>query len=132
MIGHDLFLSASPGARIRIGDGCAFNTGCHIVAVESVEIGDHTLIAEFCSIRDQNHAFEDRTRPISEQGFTGGPVRIGSNVWIGRGVFVGAGVTIGDGAVIGANSVVTRDIPANVVAAGAPARVVRRIGETIQ
>lgn len=128
MVGHDLFLSASPGASIRIGNGCGINTGCHIVAIESIEIGDHTLIAEFCSIRDQNHGFGDPDRPIAEQGFTGGPVRIGRNVWIGRGVFIGAGVTIGDGAVIGANSVVTRDIPANVIAAGAPARVLREIG----
>lgn len=129
MMGHDLFLSASPGAALRIGNGCGLNTGCHIVAVEGIEIGDHTLIAEFCSIRDQNHAFGDPDRPIAEQGFTGGPVRIGRNVWIGRGVFIGAGVAIGDGAVIGANSVVTRDIPPHVVAAGAPARVIRHIGE---
>lgn len=127
MMGHDLFLSASPGAQIIIGNGCGLNTGCHLVAVESIVIGDHTLIAEFCSIRDQNHAFGDPTRPVAEQGFTGGPVRIGSNVWIGRGVFIGAGVTIGDGAVIGANSVVTRDIPPRVVAAGAPARVIRQM-----
>ena len=129
MIGHDLFLSASPGARVCIGNGCLLNTGCHIVAIGSIEIGDHTLIAEFCSIRDQNHVFGDPHRPIAEQGFTGGPVRIGRNVWIGRGVFIGAGVTIGDGAVIGANSVVTQDIPPHVVAAGVPARVIREIRE---
>lgn len=127
MIGHDLFLSASPGATLHIGNGCGINTGCHLVAVEHIEIGDHTLIAEFCSIRDQNHAFGDPSKPVAEQGFTGGPVKIGKNVWIGRGVFVGAGVTIGDGAVIGANSVVTRDIPERVVAAGVPARVIREI-----
>lgn len=127
MLGHDLFLSASPGAQMTIGDGCSINTGSHLVALKGIEIGNHTQIAEYCSIRDQNHVFDDYLTPIADQGFNGSPIVIGCNVWIGRGVFVGPGVNIGDGAVIGANSVVTRNIPPHVVAAGAPARIIRQI-----
>lgn len=129
MIGHEIFFSASRGACIRLGDGCMLNTGCHVVATKGIEIGEGTLIAEYCSIRDQNHRFDDLERPLRQQGFSGEPVVIGKEVWIGRGVFVGPGVTIGDGCIIGANSVVTRSVPPYSVAVGAPARVIRRRGE---
>ena len=125
MIGRDVFFSASRGAHIRLADHCSLNTGCHVVAVAGVDIGHGTIFGEYCSIRDQNHSFDDLQRPIREQGFSGRPVVIGKEVWVGRGVFVGPGVTIGDGCVIGANSVVTRDLPPYSVAVGAPARVVR-------
>jgi acetyltransferase-like isoleucine patch superfamily enzyme len=125
MIGHDVFFSARQGCEIRIGNGCTLNSGCHVVAICGIEIGDHTLIGEYCSIRDQNHDFSEANIPISHQGFDGVPIFIGRDVWIGRGVFIGPGVRIGEGAVIGANSVVTRDIPAFSVAVGAPARVIR-------
>lgn len=124
-LGADLFLSASDTAFIRIGDGVSINTGCHIVAGEGIEIGDHTLIAEYVSIRDGIHVFDDPARTISEQGFRAKGIRIGRDVWIGRGAFIGPGIEIGDGCVIGANSVVIRSLPAFAVAVGAPARIVR-------
>ena len=70
--------------------------------------------------------FDDPDQPVTWQGFTSkGPVRIGSNCWFGVGCVVTGGVTIGERSVIGANSVVTQDIPAGVIAAGAPAKVIR-------
>ena len=130
MLGHDIFFSARRGSMIQIGDGCSINTGCHIVAISGIQIGEHTHIAEFCSIRDQNHRFEDPNILISDQGFEGSAIVIGRNVWIGRGVYIGPGVTIGDGAVIGANSVVTRDVGSYTVAYGSPARPRRNYAET--
>ena len=111
LLGADLFLSASDSAWIRIGDDCSLNTGCHLVAVSGIEIGDGALIGEYVTIRDQNHVFADARRPVRDQGPCFMPVKIGRDVWIGRGSFIGRGVVIGDGCVIGANSVVTRSLP---------------------
>ena len=78
---------------------------------------------------DGAHRFDDPDRPVPWQGFTTkGPTRLGANVWLGANVVVTSGVTIGERCVVGANSVVTRDIPAFSVAAGAPAKVLRPIG----
>ena len=111
---------------LQVGSRTIFGHHCTLAARESVVIGDDCLIAEMVSIRDHNHRFDQLPDiPIREQGFECRPVRIGNNVWLGGKVTVVRGITIGDNAVIGANSVVTRDIPANAVAAGAPARVLR-------
>ena len=125
---HVVF-SASRGAWIDIGDHCSINAGSHLVAVDSIQIGEETRIAEYVSIRDQNHRFDDLDRPIREQGYNASPISIGKRCWIGRGAFIGAGVTIGDGTIIGANAVVVSDLPANVVAAGVPARILRRLDD---
>lgn len=122
-IGADVFLSVSNDAQLRFENGASINTGGHIVACESIVIGENTAIGEYVSIRDQNHTFGS----AGSEGYTVKPVHIGKQVWIGRGCFIGAGVTIGDGSVIGANSVVVKDIPAGVVAAGAPAKPIRTI-----
>jgi acetyltransferase-like isoleucine patch superfamily enzyme len=147
-IGHEVFFSATRGSEIEIGDNCAFNTGCHIVAMRGIRIGRNTTLGEYCSIRDQNHRLEaggsalasileyycsvrDRgqsgrgvDKPGVNQDYTGAPIRIGDNVWMARGVFIGAGVEIGDGCIIGANSVVTKSVAPFSVVSGAPARVI--------
>lgn len=119
--------------KLIIGAHVQINDSNHIAAIEHVSIGDHTLIASRVFISDHNHGgFEGDeagnspnvapdARPLKSK-----PVRIGNNVWIGEQVCILPGVTIGDGAVIGAGSVVTRDVPAGCVAAGNPARVLRR------
>lgn len=115
-------------ASIKIGRGCFLNLGAMIAAVDRVEIGDHTMLANGCWVGDGDHRFDDPDTPITWQGFTSkGPVKIGSNCWLGANVVVTSGVTVGDRCVIGANSVVTRDIPAGHIAAGAPAKVIRAI-----
>jgi acetyltransferase-like isoleucine patch superfamily enzyme len=122
------WLTLSPQARLRIGSGCFLNRGTMIAVSELVEIGDHTMFANGCFIGDSDHRYDDPDVPITWQGFEPrGPVRIGSNCWFGVSCVVTGGVEIGDRAVIGANSVVTRDIPAGTIAAGAPAKVIREI-----
>ena len=130
---HTLFepgvwLTAPDPARIVIGSGCFLNLGVMVASMELVEIGDHCMFANGCFVTDANHRFDDPDTPITWQGFTTkGPTRIGDNVWCGANVVVTSGVTIGRRSVIGANSVVTQDIPPFSIAAGAPAKVLRRI-----
>ena len=130
---HTLFepgvwITAPGEARIRIGSGCFFNLGVMIAAQELVEIGDHCMFANGCFITDGNHRFDDPDLPVPWQGFTSkGPTRIGDNVWCGANVVITSGVTIGKRCVIGANSVVTQDLPDYTIAAGAPAKPLRKI-----
>jgi acetyltransferase-like isoleucine patch superfamily enzyme len=123
-----VWLTAPESARIRIGSGTFLNIAVMVAALDLVEIGDHCMLANGCFVTDSNHRFDDPARPVPWQGFSSrGPTRIGDNVWCGAGVVITSGVTIGERSVIGANSVVTSDIPAFSVAAGAPARVLRTI-----
>jgi acetyltransferase-like isoleucine patch superfamily enzyme len=122
------WITIGEGARVRIGEGCFLNLGVMLAAIDSIEIGDHTMFANHCFVGDSAHRFDDPDRPITWQGFTSkGPVRIGSNCWFGVNCVVTSGVTVGDRCVIGANSVVTSDIPSGTIAAGAPARVIKQI-----
>jgi acetyltransferase-like isoleucine patch superfamily enzyme len=122
------WLTLAPEATIEIGAGCFLNRNTMLAALERIEIGDHTMLANGCFVGDAEHRFDDPELPVPWQGFTGkGPVRIGANCWLGVNVVVTGGVTIGERCVIGANSVVTSDLPACSVAAGAPAQVIREI-----
>jgi acetyltransferase-like isoleucine patch superfamily enzyme len=86
------------------------------------------MFANNCFVSDASHRYDDRSMPVTWQGFTSkGPTRIGSNSWFGVNCVVTTGVTIGERCVVGANSVVTRDLPDGVIAAGAPAKVIREI-----
>ena len=122
------WLTLSQGAEIEIGEGCFLNKNTMLAAAERIEIGDHVMFANNCFVGDADHGYDDPDKPITQQGFVPrGPVRIGSNCWFGVGCVVTGGVEIGDRCVIGANSVVTRDLPPGVLAAGAPAKVIREI-----
>jgi acetyltransferase-like isoleucine patch superfamily enzyme len=122
------WITMAPAATVEIGRGTYLNRETMLAAQERIEIGDHVMFANHCFVGDSEHRFDDPELPITWQGFTPkGPVRIGDNVWLGKGCVVTGGVEIGERAVIGANSVVTRDIPPGVVAAGAPAKVIREI-----
>jgi acetyltransferase-like isoleucine patch superfamily enzyme len=116
------------GGRLTIGPDGFIGEGAMIVCQQAIVIGADALIAEHVTIRDQDHAFTDLKTPIHRQGFVTGPVTIGRDVWLGAKAVVLKGVTIGDGAVIGAASVVSRDIPAMTIAAGAPAKPLRPRG----
>jgi acetyltransferase-like isoleucine patch superfamily enzyme len=123
-----VWITAPGSARIRIGSGTFLNLGVMIASLELVEIGNHCMFANGCFITDSSHRFTDRHDPVPWQGFTSkGPTRIGDNVWCGAHAVITTGVSIGERCVIGANSVVTEDIPPFSIAAGAPARVLRRI-----
>lgn len=127
------------GPVLRIGHHVNMNDSVHIGAIEQVVIGDHVLIASRVFISDHNHggyhvnggASSPEIPPVERQ-LSSKPVRIGNNVWLGEQVCVLPGVSIGDGAIIGASSVVTRDVPANSIAAGNPARVIRKYDPSTQ
>jgi len=108
------------GYNIRLGDGVFLNFNCVILDVVEVTIGDRTQIGPAAQIYAADHPRDAKTRRSGLE--FGRPVRIGSDVWIGGGAIILPGVTIGDGAVIGAGSVVTRDVGADIIVAGNPAR----------
>jgi acetyltransferase-like isoleucine patch superfamily enzyme len=122
------WLTLPGSARIEIGSDCFLNRNTMLAALERIEIGDHVMFANSCFVSDADHRHDDPDVPVTRQGFSSkGTVKIGSNCWFGVGCVVTSGVTVGERSVIGANSVVTHDIPPRVIAAGAPARVIREI-----
>jgi len=124
----NVWLTIPGEARVRIGAGSFLNIGVMVAAHELVEIGDNCMFANGCFVTDASHRFDDPDRPVTWQGFTSkGPTRVGDNVWCGANVVITSGVTIGERCVIGANSVVTQDLPARTICAGAPAKVLREI-----
>jgi acetyltransferase-like isoleucine patch superfamily enzyme len=124
----DVWITAPGQARVRIGAGSFLNQGVMVAAQQLVEIGEHCMLANGCFVSDASHRYDDPVEPITWQGFESrGPTRIGDNCWLGVNVVVTSGVTVGERCVIGANSVVTENIEPFSVAAGAPARVIRKI-----
>ncbi len=114
------------GENIRLGERVFFNFNCVVLHVCPVSIGDCTLFAPAGQIYTPMHPLDTGARRREEYGK---PVAIGADVWVGGGAIILPGVSIGPRAVIGAGSVVTRDIPAGVFAAGNPCRVIRAIAE---
>ena len=112
------------GSNIELGERVFFNFNCVVLDVCRVRIGAFTLFGPAAQIYTPMHPFNSTLRRQQEFGK---PVEIGSDVWIGGGALILPGVRIGSRAVIGAGSVVTRDIPEDVFAAGNPCRVIREI-----
>lgn len=115
------------GYKTTVGDYFFANRNCQIQDGGGVTFGDHVFIGPNCTFTTANHALDAEQRIAGMEVAL--PIRVGNNVWFGAGCIVLPGVTIGDNAVIGAGSVVSRDIPANVIAVGAPCRVLRPITE---
>lgn len=115
------------GANVTLGDGVYANFNLTIVDDGPVVIGDNVMFGPNVVITSAGHPVLPELRLRAAQYNL--PVTIGDNVWIGSGVQIMPGVTIGADTVVGAGSVVTRDLPAGVVAVGTPCRVVREIGE---
>lgn len=116
-------------ARIQIGDDCGF-TGGAIVAAERIQIGCRVLVGANCTITDTD--FHPLEAAVRQQDILAGahrPVVIEDDVFIGMNCLILKGVTLGRGSVVGAGSVVTKDVPAGVIVAGNPARVIRPIQE---
>lgn len=111
------------GYNISLGDGVFFNYNCVVLDVCRVEIGDGAMFGPNVQIYTATHPLDFETRSTGLE--MGMPIKIGAHVWVGGSVVIGPGVTIGDRSVIGAGSVVVKDIPADVFAAGNPCRVIR-------
>ena len=113
------------GYNIEVGENFFMNMNCVILDGAKVTFGDNVFVAPSCGFYTAGHPLdkERRNRGL-EYAY---PITIGHNVWIGAQVCVLPGVTIGDNSVIGAGSVVTKDVPSNVLAAGNPCRVIREI-----
>lgn len=115
------------GSQIRVGARCFANYGLVALDVATITIGDDVQMGPHVQLLTPTHPVEPG--PRRDKWEAAKPIAIGDNVWLGGGVVVLPGVTIGENTVVGAGSVVTRDLPANVVAVGNPARVVRTIGD---
>ncbi len=135
LFGPQLTLSAGmiPGQEmvsdpvVTIGDRCLVGRGSGIVGHLGIRIGNDVWTGHHVYITDQNHGYEALDVPIGRQLMPERPVTIGDGSWLGHGTVVLPGASIGRHVVVGANSVVTGDLPDNCVAAGAPARVIRRL-----
>ena len=115
------------GKHVHFGKGVYANFNLTLVDDTHIYVGDHTMIGPNVTLATAGHPILPALREEVYQFNL--PVRIGRSCWLGAGVIVLPGVTIGDNTVVGAGSVVTRDLPAGVVAAGNPCRVLREIGE---
>ena len=112
--------------ELKIGKYCLITPGVRIMAAESIKIGDACMFAHGAYISDADwHGIYDRSEPVGKTK----PIILHDNVWVGDSAIVCKGVTIGENSIIGAGAVVTKNIPANVVAAGNPAKVVKNLDQ---
>lgn len=107
------------GAKTVVGQECTFST------YESITLGRECIVADRSMFIDFDHAVMLIESPIRQQGLYSKPVRLGHNVWVGYGAAFLRGTTTGDNAIVGTYAVVTKDVPANAVVAGSPARLIR-------
>ncbi len=123
-VGHGTKIRCHEGV-VSIGAKSVLGQECTISAYQRVSIGRECMVADRAMLIDFDHRAGDTERPIRLQGIVKDEVRVGHNVWIGYGACILRGVSVGDNAIVGAGAVVTRDVPANAVVAGVPARTVR-------
>jgi acetyltransferase-like isoleucine patch superfamily enzyme len=123
-IGHGTKIRAHEG-EVVIGAKSVLGQECTISCYQHVSIGRECVVADRAMLIDFDHGVVETDRPIRAQGIYKRDVRIGHNVWIGYGASFLRGVTVGDNCVVGTYAVVTKDVPANAVVAGVPARVLR-------
>jgi acetyltransferase-like isoleucine patch superfamily enzyme len=112
------------GKNLTLGKDVFINIGCRFQDTGGITIGDGTLIGHGSNLTTLDHAID----PDRRADMIPAPVVIGRKVWLGAGVTVVPGVTIGDGVIVGAGSVVTRDVPADTIVAGVPAKPIRATG----
>ena len=112
------------GKNLRLGKNVFINMGCRFQDTGGITIGDGSLIGHGSTLTTLDHGVDPRRRADMMPA----PIVIGRSVWLGAGVIVVPGVTIGDGAIVGAGAVVTRDVPADTIVAGVPAKPLRATG----
>mgnify|MGYP001788555237 FL=1 len=123
-LGHGTKVRAHEG-EVRIGAKTVIGQECTISAFEHVSIGRECILADRVMLIDFDHGVVEVERPVRVQGIYKRGVRVGHNVWVGYGACFLRGATVGDNAIVGTSTVVTRDVPANAVVGGVPARVLR-------
>jgi len=123
-IGHGTKIRVHEG-EVRIGAKTVIGQEATISAFQHVSIGRECIVADRVMLIDFDHGVTEVERPIRLQGIYKRDVRVGHNVWMGYGACVLRGVSVGDNAIIGTSAVLTTDVPADAVAAGVPARVIR-------
>jgi acetyltransferase-like isoleucine patch superfamily enzyme len=123
-IGHGSKIRSHEGT-VSIGAKTVLGQECTISSFQHVSIGRECVVADRVMLIDFDHGMVEVERPIRLQGIYKRDVHVGNNVWIGYGACILRGVIVGDNAVIGTNAVVTKDVPANAVVAGVPARIIR-------
>ncbi len=121
------FYSNFGGGHVHLGDYVYLNFGVTMVDDTHIYVGDHTMFGPNVTVATAGHPILPELREKNYQ--YNAPVHIGKNCWIGAGALILPGITIGDNTVVGAGSVVTKDIPSNVVAVGNPCRVLREIND---
>jgi len=126
-IKRDVILQGS--GEIYLGEKSFIGSFSVVGSNESVRIGKNVMIAQGVSIRDTDHNFTDLDKPMINQGIVTAPIIVKDNVWIGYGAVITKGVTIESGAIIAANAVVTKDVPANAIVGGVPARILKYRGQ---
>ncbi|WP_378542492.1 sugar O-acetyltransferase [Nocardioides sp. GCM10028917] len=112
------------GKNLHLGSDVFINLGCRFQDTGGITIGDGTLVGHGSTLTTLNHSVD----PDRRADMLPAPIVIGRKVWLGASVTVVPGVTIGDGAIVGAGSVVTKDVEADTIVAGVPARVIRATG----
>jgi acetyltransferase-like isoleucine patch superfamily enzyme len=123
-IGHGSKIRSHEGT-VSIGAKTVLGQECTISSFQHISIGRECVIADRVMMIDFDHGMVEVERPIRLQGIYKRDVHVGNNVWIGYGACILRGVIVGDNAVIGTNAVVTKDVPANAVVGGVPARLIR-------
>ncbi len=123
-VGHGCKIRVHEG-EVEIGAKTVMGQECTISAYQHVSIGRECILADRVMLIDFDHGVTEVDRPIRLQGIYKRDVRVGSNVWIGYGACVLRGVSVGDNSVVGTNSVLPKDVPANAVVGGVPARLIR-------
>ncbi len=123
-IGQGTKVRAHEG-EVHIGAKTVIGQECTITAFQHVSIGRECILADRVMLIDFDHGVVEVERPVRAQGIYKRDVRVGHNVWVGYGACFLRGVTVGDNAVVGTSTVVTKDVPADAVVGGVPARVLR-------
>lgn len=115
--------------KMKVGSNVTFREMCYIDANGGVEIGSNVMLAQSASIITTTHNYDNLDLNINEQGGTWEKVIIEDNVWIGAKATILPGVTVHSGSIVGSNAVVTKDVPANAIVVGVPAKVIKYRGK---